>query len=114
VEQEAVCFTPLRNGGSHEAPHRHRSCHDPVRSSARVRPGRSDAHRCEGRVAGLACTRSLPNAPAGEYVVIQYETQFEHKANAIETVTPLREKNGSWKVSGYFISKVRRRRPMCR
>jgi Protein of unknown function (DUF4019) len=48
-------------------------------------------------------TRSLPNAPAGEYVVIQYETQFEHKANATETVTPLREKDGSWKVSGYFI-----------
>lgn len=48
-------------------------------------------------------TRSLPGAPAGEYVVIQYETQFEHKANAIETVTPLREKDGSWKVCGYYI-----------
>lgn len=48
-------------------------------------------------------TRSLPGAPEGEYVVIQYETQFEHKTNAIETVTPLREKDGSWKVSGYFI-----------
>jgi hypothetical protein len=48
-------------------------------------------------------TRSLPGAPDGEYVVIQYETQFEHKAGAIETVTPLREKDGSWRVSGYFI-----------
>lgn len=48
-------------------------------------------------------TRSLPGAPAGEYVVIQYESQFERKPNAIETVTPMREKDGSWKVSGYFI-----------
>jgi len=48
-------------------------------------------------------TRSLPGAPDGEYVVIQYESQFEHKVSATETVTPLREKDGSWKVSGYFI-----------
>lgn len=48
-------------------------------------------------------TRSLPGAPEGEYVVIQYETSFEHMAGAIETVTPMREKDGSWKVSGYFI-----------
>jgi hypothetical protein len=48
-------------------------------------------------------TRSLPGAPDGEYVVIQYESRFENKEAAIETVTPLREKDGSWKVSGYFI-----------
>ena len=48
-------------------------------------------------------TRSLPGAPDGEYVVIQYESRFENKSAAIETVTPLLEKDGSWKVSGYFI-----------
>jgi hypothetical protein len=48
-------------------------------------------------------TRTLPGAPDGEYVVIQYVTQFERKADALETVTPLREKDGAWKVSGYFI-----------
>jgi hypothetical protein len=47
--------------------------------------------------------KSLPGAPDGEYVVIQFVTEFEHKANAVETVTPMREKDGSWKVSGYFI-----------
>jgi Protein of unknown function (DUF4019) len=47
--------------------------------------------------------RVLPGAPTGEYVVIQYETQFEQMDNAVETVTPLREKDGSWKVSGYYI-----------
>lgn len=46
---------------------------------------------------------SLPGAPEGEYVVIQYETQFSNKENAIETVTPLKDKDGTWRVSGYFI-----------
>lgn len=48
-------------------------------------------------------TRTLPGAPEGEYVVIQYETVFENKASAIETVTPMLEKDGSWRVSGYYI-----------
>ena len=47
--------------------------------------------------------RSLPGAPDGEYVVIRYDTQFEHKAHAVETVVPMRERDGSWKVSGYFV-----------
>lgn len=46
---------------------------------------------------------SLPGAPPGEYVLIQYETQFEHRAHAVETVVPMRERDGSWKVSGYFV-----------
>ena len=48
-------------------------------------------------------TRALPGAPDGEYVVIQYDSSFENKAAAVETVTPYREKDGSWRVSGYFI-----------
>jgi hypothetical protein len=48
--------------------------------------------------------RTLPGAPDGEYVVIQYATRFEHKPSIIETVTPMLDKDGSWKVSGYFIS----------
>ena len=39
---------------------------------------------------------SVPGAPDGEYVVIQFQTKFEHKASAIETVTPSKEKDGSW------------------
>lgn len=46
---------------------------------------------------------SLPGAPDGEYVVIQFKTEFEKKSNAIETITPMKEKDGSWRVSGYFI-----------
>jgi len=46
---------------------------------------------------------SLPGAPDGEYVVIQYETSFEKKKSSIETVTPMLEKDGKWRVSGYYI-----------
>ena len=46
---------------------------------------------------------SLPGAPDGEYVVIQFETSFENKKSAIETVTPMLEKDGTWRVAGYYI-----------
>ncbi len=46
--------------------------------------------------------RDLPNAPPGEYVVIQYSTQFE-RGLFTETVTPMKQADGSWKVSGYYI-----------
>lgn len=46
---------------------------------------------------------SLPGAPDGEYVVIQYNTSFEKKKNAVETVTPMKDPDGTWRVSGYFI-----------
>jgi hypothetical protein len=48
-------------------------------------------------------TTSLPGAPDGEYVVIQYETVFENKKSSIETVTPMMDKDGKWRVSGYYI-----------
>jgi len=46
---------------------------------------------------------SLPGAPDGEYVVIQYDTSFENKAHGVETITPMLDKDGKWKVSGYYI-----------
>ncbi len=46
---------------------------------------------------------SLPGAPDGEYVVIQFETSFENKESAIETVTPMMDKDEKWRVSGYYM-----------
>ena len=46
---------------------------------------------------------SLPGAPDGEYVVIEFETSFENKKTGIETVTPMMDKDGKWRVAGYFI-----------
>ena len=45
----------------------------------------------------------LPGAPDGEYVVFQFTTAFERKRSATETVTPMRDTDGHWRVSGYFI-----------
>lgn len=44
----------------------------------------------------------LPGAPAGNYEVIQFRTDFAHKLGAIETIT-LEHKAEGWKVAGYFI-----------
>jgi hypothetical protein len=46
---------------------------------------------------------SLPGAPDGKYVVIQYDTVFQNKSAAVETVTPMLDKDGQWRVSGYYI-----------
>jgi hypothetical protein len=50
-----------------------------------------------------AYSEKMPGAPDGRYVVIQYDTVFEHKASAVETVTPMADPDGVWRVSGYFI-----------
>ena len=48
-------------------------------------------------------TRTLPNAPEGEYVVILFDTRFENRPLSTEIVTPMKDRDGSWKVSGYII-----------
>ena len=55
------------------------------------------------KLLGAKPMTDLPNVPKGEYVVIQFKTSYEKKKDAIETITPMKEKDGSWKVSGYFI-----------
>jgi len=46
---------------------------------------------------------SIPQAPPGEYVIVQYDTVFDGLQSAVETATAMHEKDGSWKVAGYFI-----------
>jgi hypothetical protein len=48
-------------------------------------------------------TERVPGAPDGKYVVIQYDSSFEHKAAGVETITPMLDSDGQWRVSGYFI-----------
>jgi len=48
-------------------------------------------------------TTSAPGAPDGQYVIIQYNTTFEKKMSAVETVTPMLDQDGKWRVSGYYI-----------
>ncbi len=42
-------------------------------------------------------------APEGEYVMIQYDSSFDGLASAVETLTPMKDKDGVWRVSGYYI-----------
>ena len=44
--------------------------------------------------------------PEGTAVIIQFATAFDKLAPAIETVTPYREPDGTWKVAGYYIKPV--------
>ncbi len=46
---------------------------------------------------------TMPGMPDGAYVFLQFQTEFERKKTAVETVTCLRDTDGRWKVAGYFI-----------
>ena len=48
-------------------------------------------------------TRYLPTGPAGEYVIIEFESSFENKRRAAETVTLMRDRDGVWRVTSYNI-----------
>lgn len=37
----------------------------------------------------------LPGAPAGQYVLLQYQSTFEHKSGVIETAAPTLDKDGN-------------------
>ena len=56
------------------------------------------------RVKTKTYTTSLPGLPDGEYVVIEFDTFFEYKQSAIETVTSVLERDGQWKVIGYSLN----------
>jgi len=72
--------------------------------SATIERLRAPLGKVESRVKQDSDYRtSLPGAPDGEYVVIPYKTTFANKKNAIETVTPMKGKDGKWRVSGYYI-----------
>ena len=55
------------------------------------------------QVASARYATSLPGAPDGEYVVIQFTTVLANKKSAVETVTPMKGGDGVWRVAGYYI-----------
>jgi hypothetical protein len=55
------------------------------------------------KVKSRTYTETVPGAPDGKYVVIQYESSFEKKKSAIETVTPMLDGARGWRVAGYFL-----------
>jgi hypothetical protein len=47
--------------------------------------------------------QELPGVPAGDYVVLTYRSSFADAPAATETVTPMREADGKWRVAGYRV-----------
>lgn len=35
--------------------------------------------------------------------VLQFDTAFKNKKEAVETVTPMLDQDGKWRVTGYFV-----------
>lgn len=48
-------------------------------------------------------TTELPNAPAGQYVILRYRTKVLQDRTVIETVVPVLDGGRGWRVSGYFV-----------
>jgi hypothetical protein len=65
------------------------------------------------KIAALFLFAGTTGAQGGEYVLFQFTTSFDNKAAAIETVTAMPEKDGTWHVGGYFIKWTTRPGAMC-
>jgi Protein of unknown function (DUF4019) len=48
-------------------------------------------------------TTDPPNAPPGQYVLLQYETDVSGGRHVVETVVPTLDGKRGWRVSGYFV-----------
>ena len=55
------------------------------------------------KVKGTEYQENPPGGPAGKYVIVQYNTDFENKKATVETVSLTLESDGQWRVAGYFI-----------
>ena len=54
-------------------------------------------------LASAVFSTHLPGVADGQYVLTQYRTSFEHKAQAVETVVAQRDADGTWRISGYYL-----------
>ena len=48
-------------------------------------------------------TTEAPNAPPGQYVLLQYETDVSGGRHVVETVVPTLDGKRGWRVAGYFV-----------
>jgi hypothetical protein len=64
---------------------------------------RSQLGAVQSRSVAAEFERSQPGAPGGERVVVRFATHFEHKADATEIVTSIKDSDGQWRVEAYSI-----------
>ena len=55
------------------------------------------------KLAAKQLTHALPGAPDGTYLVLVYDTRFEHKERGSENVTMMLDPGGRFRGAGYFI-----------
>ena len=48
-------------------------------------------------------TTDPPNAPPGQYVLLQYQTDVSGGRQVVETVVPTLDGKRGWRVSGYYV-----------
>lgn len=71
--------------------------------AAQIRPVREPIGAVQSReLANQQIAESLPGAPAGTYLVMQFDTDFANKPDSVETVVMVDE-GGEWGVVGYFV-----------
>lgn len=57
----------------------------------------------ERKLKSAQYSKELPGAPEGEYVVLRYESSFEHRSAAEEKVTLVLGQDLIWRVTGYAV-----------
>jgi len=60
-------------------------------------------HVSERNLATIEYRPSLPQAPPGEYIILKFDIQFMGYDPAHEIVTMIKDIDGKWRVTGYFI-----------
>lgn len=70
--------------------------------AAKVDPVRRPLGAVVSRKLKKVQTEGLPRQPVGEYVIVQFQTNFAVRANTIETVVLAHEQSG-WAIAGYWI-----------
>jgi hypothetical protein len=49
-------------------------------------------------------SEKVPAAPDAPNVTIEFETVFQRRGPVVETITPMLEPDGVWRVAGYTVS----------
>jgi hypothetical protein len=58
----------------------------------------------QGRtLSSVTFANKIPGGQDGQYALLHYDSVFEHKNRATETVILLRDADGVWRSAGYFL-----------
>ena len=55
------------------------------------------------KVSTQSAATSVPTGPPGQYVIVELKTDFTKRTGLTERVTPMLDRDGKWRVSGYFF-----------